>query len=939
MVINEAYIKLTSAALAPVLAAVLLYLTEKKTPYGEASPALRQVLTGVLFGALAILGTEWGIPFQGAQLNCRDAAVLIAGLMFGAPAGIIAGFIGGVERWIAVAWGVGSFTRMACAVSTILAGFYAAVLRRFMFENKKPGWSISLAIGVVMEVFHLTMVFITNMDMPNEAMAAVKACAIPMITANGLSVMLAAMLLAIFSGENFFTRKRGSMRISQTIQRYLLMAVVLAFAATSFFVYRLQDELANVQADSLLDMALDEVQEDIYDASDSNLLRICREIGREVGTSPLGEIAAKYDVAEISLVGRDGIISESTDPRFVGFDMASGEQSAEFLCLLEGEREYAQPYMPISYDQSIMRKYGGVATDYGFLQVGYDAERMQRDVDNEVVGITRNRHVGESGFIFIISADYQMVSAPKSLNGETPKEQILLSDYAPDSTFAARFLGDDYFCRYRMAEGYYLVSAIPVSEALQLRNIALYVNSFMEILVFAILFGLIYMLIKRVVVDRIKTVNASLTKITGGDLDVVVNVRSNEEFASLSDDINSTVDTLKNYIAEASARIDQELELAKNIQFSALPNQISALTQRKDFDLFAIMDPAKEVGGDFYDYYLTHSDTLNFLIADVSGKGIPAAMFMMRAKTELHSLTEADMALSDVFTNGNTALCEGNDAGMFVTAWQGSIDLLTGQLQYANAGHNPPLIRRANGKFEYLRSRAGFVLAGMEGIRYRVQELQLERGDEIFLYTDGVTEATNAENELFGEDRLLAAVNATEFDSMLELCAYVRGEVDDFVGDAPQFDDITMVAFRYNGMPALPTIRMEEASAEDIPAVTEFVETELQKLGCPRKVITQLAIAIDEIYSNVVKYGYPDRKGPVTVQLIEKEEPHNIYLRFSDEGVPYNPLTETDPDTSLPVEEREMGGLGIFMVKKTMDDIRYKYENGQNVLTVMKNLG
>ena len=935
---NEAYVKLGAAALAPVLTAVLLYLAEK-TAYGRTPYALRQTVAGAVFGALAILGTEWGIPFQGAQLNCRDAAVLIAGLMFGAPAGILAGIIGGAERWIAVAWGVGSFTRLACTASTVLAGFYAAALRCFMFENKKPGWGISLAIGVVMEVFHLTMVFITNMEMPTQAMAVVKACAVPMVAANGLSVMLSALLLSLLSGETFFNRRRGSVRISQTIQRYLLLAVVLAFAATSFFVYRLQNELAVVQSDSLLDLALDEVEGDINDASDSNLLRLCRDVSRELGELPLTEIAEKYDVAEISLMDKNGIITESTVAEFVGYDMASGEQSAEFLCLLEGEEEFVQPYMPISYDSSVMRKYGGIRTEDGFLQVGYDAARLQRDADREMIGLTRNRHVGERGFIFVISADYQMVSAPKSLNGVMPKEKILLALYTQDTTFKAHFLEQDYLCRYRMAEGYYLVSAIPVSEAMQLRNIALYVNTFMEVLVFAILFGLIYMLIKRVVVDRIKTVNASLTRITGGDLDVVVNVRSNEEFASLSDDINSTVDTLKNYIAEASARIDRELEMAKNIQTSALPSQISVLTQRKDFDLFAIMDPAKEVGGDFYDFYLTHGDTLNFLIADVSGKGIPAAMFMMRSKTELRSLTEADMSLSDVFTYGNAALCEGNDAGMFVTAWQGSIDLLTGTVQYANAGHNPPLIRRGGGQFEFLRSRAGFVLAGMEGMRYRVSELQLQPGDVLFLYTDGVTEATNAENELFGEERLLSAVNSREFDSMLELCAFVRGEVDEFVGNAPQFDDITMLALRYDGLPALPTIRMEEASVEDIPAVTEFVETELRKLGCPRKVITQLAIAIDEIYSNIVKYGYPDKKGPVTVRLIEKEEPHNIYLRFSDEGVPYNPLTETDPDTSLPLEEREMGGLGIFMVKKSMDDIRYKYEKGQNVLTIMKNLG
>ncbi len=930
--------KLSIAALLPVIAAVLLMLLDRKTAFGKLNKIVKQIIYGVVFGVLAIVGTEWGIPMNGAQVNCRDAAVLTSGLLFGAPAGILAGLIGGIERWVAVAWGVGTFTRVACSVSTIIAGIYAALLRKYMFEDKKPGVLISLAIGVVMEVFHLTMVFITNMATPEKAMSVVEACTLPMLIANGLSVMLAALFCELVAADFKIAKKQQhETHISRTIQNWLFVTVVLAFVVTSFFVFRLQDELAKSQENTLLTMALDETAADITDASDGNLIQLAYQAADDYAAgSDFSTIVEKYGFSEISAIGKDGKIYESTVPEFLGFDMNSGEQSAAFLCLLGDTKAYAQEYGPISYDAGTYRKYGGVKTDFGFIQVGYDAEQFQKEIATQISGITKNRHVGETGFIFLLDESDVCVSAPEGVVA-----QLLVGEFnaakkdGEETIFPASFNGTPSVCCYRKAEGYTIVSVLPEEEALKTRNVALYVNSFMEILVFAVLFGLIYMLIKKVVVNQIQDINASLARITDGNLDEVVNVRSNQEFASLSDDINSTVDTLKRYIAEASARIDAELEFAKNIQASALPNVFPAFPKRKDFDIFASMNPAKEVGGDFYDFYMTGNDTLHFLIADVSGKGIPAAMFMMRAKTELKSLTESGAPINEVFTHGNEALCEGNDAGMFVTAWQGDVDLTNGLVQFVNAGHNPPLVRHKDGKFEYLRARAGFVLAGMEGFPYRTQELSLEPGDIVYLYTDGVTEATNANTELFGEERLLAAINDHEFETMEELCRFVKAKVDEFVGEAPQFDDITMVALRFIGTPPAPSMTFAECSIDDIPAITEFVEGELEKIDFPMKSLIQINIAIDEIYSNIVKYGYPNKKGEATVRLIIKED--HVYVRFEDAGIPYNPLRYEDPDITIPADQREIGGLGIYMVKKTMDDVRYKYESGHNILTIRKN--
>ncbi len=931
--LGNPYVRLGTVSLLPAAVSVILYWIDKKTVCGKMPGAVKQILYGIIFGALAVLGTEYGIPINGAQINCRDAAVLTAGLLFGAPAGIIAGLIGGVERWIAVAWGVGTFTRVACSLSTAIAGIYAALLRKFMFENKKPGWVLSFAIGIVMEVFHLTMVFITNMATPDKAIEVVKACSLPMITANACASAIATIFIVMIS-EGKKAQRKQRMRISEIVQRSLLITIVVAFALTTYFVYTLQTSISVNQREQLLTLATAETKADIGDAADANILQIARMVQKEKTKNNIKSLAAKYELSEISVISKDGIIVESTNLEYIGFDMHSGPQAAEFLVLLGDTQQFVQEYGAITSDPTISRKYAGIKTDDGFIQVGYDTLLFQARMAEQVIDITKNRHVGETGYVLIFDKNFDIVSAPEDFDTQdlsTYSAEIL--ENCDGSVFEFEINKTPCFCSCDMTEGYYVVAAYPKNEAMNQFTTTMYVNTFMEVLVFALLFAFIYFLIKNAVVNQIKSINCSLQKITGGDLDETVNVRSNEEFASLSDDINSTVTTLKNYIEAASARIDKELEFAKSIQSSALPN---VFPKRKDFEIFAMMNTAKEVGGDFYDFYTSHHNILNFLVADVSGKGIPAAMFMMRAKTELKSLTETDMPINEVFTAGNSALCEGNDAGMFVTAWQGSVNLDTGKVQYVSAGHNPPLVRHGDGNFEYLRSKVGFVLAGMDGVKYKMQEMQLSPGDIVFLYTDGVTEATNADNQLFGEDRLLETVNSQRFTDVKLLCETVKASVDAFVGEAPQFDDITMVGLKFMGN-IVPEIHFDEAKIDDIPAVTEFVEQELEKLECPMKTIVQMNIAVDEIYSNIAKFAYPDGKGPVTVQIKATNDSY-VHLTFIDEGTPYNPVTKEDPDITLSAEERNIGGLGIYMVKQTMDDMQYRYESDKNILTLVKKI-
>ena len=806
----KTFLWLSLIALFPVVLSALIYLTERTKAASKMSYIAKQVITGIMFGGLAILGTEFGIKIDGAIINARDASPICAGLLFGAPAGIIAGIIGGVERWLAVIWGAGEYTQLACSVSTVLAGAFAAALRKYMFDNKKPKWYYCLAIAVITEIVHMLMIFLTNMNDVRTAFSFVRICSLPMIAVNGLAVMLAGALLSLLSVREHKTAHHDLKNISQSFQRFLLVCVTAGFLMTTVFTWALQTELAKNEASELVKLNIEDVREDILDASNKNLLELTKKIASRLNSAEkadsalLNELGKEFDIAEINVIDSRGIITASTYENFLEYDMRGGSQSAEFLVLLDGKtKEYVQNYQPTSSDPTISRKYAGIVlNDGGFVQVAYDAERFQKDIDDVVVGVTRNRHVGENGCIIIAGEDWNIVS---DRHGNVGKNLDVSGVYIDRSTmsegdlFNAVVYDDDAICSYIVSEGYYIVAVLPRTEAMFSRDISVYITVFMEFVVFGMLFIVVYFLIKKLVVDNMEKINRSLAKITSGNLDTVVDVRTNEEFASLSDDINSTVLTLKRYIAEAAARIDKELEFAKTIQHSAIPTVFPPYPGHSEFDIYAAMDTAKEVGGDFYDFYFVGENKLGFLIADVSGKGIPAAMFMMTAKTIIKGYAESGKSVDEVFTIANEKLCESNEAGMFVTAWFGVLDLLTGKVEFVNAGHNPPLVRHKDSTFDYLKSKPSFVIAGMEGMKYRRNEFFLSSGDEIYLYTDGVTEATDSENRLYGEERLVRFLNTLHGLSGEEICHAVKADVADFVDDAPQFDDITMLYLKYNG--------------------------------------------------------------------------------------------------------------------------------------------
>jgi sigma-B regulation protein RsbU (phosphoserine phosphatase) len=310
---------------------------------------------------------------------------------------------------------------------------------------------------------------------------------------------------------------------------------------------------------------------------------------------------------------------------------------------------------------------------------------------------------------------------------------------------------------------------------------------------------------------------------------------------------------------------------------------------------------------------------------------------MVIAKTLIKNRAQLGESPAEILKNVNEQLCEGNEAELFVTVWLAIIEISTGRGVAANAGHEHPVLCRAGGNYELVVYRHSPAVAVMEGMRFREHAFELHPGDRLFVYTDGVPEATNAGNELFGTQRMLDALNADPGASPQALLAGVRQSIDAFVGEAPQFDDITMLGFTYFGPGGKELVL--EADVSNLEQVLAFVDEQLEAMDCPPKVQMQIDVAVEEIFVNVAHYAYAPKTGSVTIRMEPHQAPQRVDITFIDRGVPYDPLAKADPDVTLSSEERQIGGLGIFIVKKSMDDMKYEYRDGQNVLTIMKKIG
>lgn len=522
----------------------------------------------------------------------------------------------------------------------------------------------------------------------------------------------------------------------------------------------------------------------------------------------------------------------------------------------------------------------------------------------------------------------------------------------------------------------------------------------------------------------VELLTEDIRKAGEGELSYVSRIHTGDELETLSRAFESMTASLREHIkslAKMSAdkeRLATELNVATQIQVSMLPCIFPAFPERNDIDIYASMEPAREVGGDFYDFFLADDDHLYIVMADVSGKGIPAALFMVVTKTLLKDNLSSGAPLAQVFARVNDQLCETNEAGMFVTVFAGRLDLRDGTFEYVNAGHNPPCILRCGTTEEgkagdcaeagnsagsslragFLAGPSGFILAGIPGVTYTSGTIVLKPGEMLFAYTDGVTEAMNADGELYGEEKLLRLLGeevaveervqdiGTEKGKTYSVAeALVKKVSDDlwkYMNGAPQADDITMLALRYQPRdgreeigkdgeneisradgeedaewqpetgdeeepernpeagdeeeteqtpdPGKGHVLCVRALRENLPQVRGFLDREIERAGA-QKIRDAIQVPAEELFVNIANYAYPGNIGMAEIHFTK--ESNKVKVEFADSGVPYDPLKRPDPDITLPAEERTVGGLGIFLVKQYADETMYRYEAGKNRFT------
>ncbi len=797
-------LKMTGVTSLYVLVTALVWMWVRRRPLRFPD----KLLIGVIYGACAVLSTHFGVDYSHMMLNVRDMGPLSAGLFFDPVSGIIAGLIGGIERYIAgTYWGVGSYTRVACSVSTCLAGFVAAGMYLFIFKRKKPSAVYAFFMGAVMEVFHMYVVFITHRDDMSMAFYVVRNCAPSMIVFTGLGMAASSAVLRVCAGEwkNPFRKiSAEEVPVSQRFQIWLFAVTFSILTLNLLFSFAVQTQSAIQSARSTLGAVSGDIRQTYarLQQTGENTDALADETARmqALSIAEAVERSGGIEAADDAFLERMrsiGSLVAVTAVNAQGEVVASAGDSPVYAGLLGGvleggaESETASP--------SDLRVVAGARCPGGMIQVVVDKKRLTKALNldglNEALSYF---HVGSEGSFDVVRGSGIIMAGDHKGQSMIADDLKRMKEQPLETFFTARMFGDESLCRTEaLDEGVTLLTRLPMSEVYASRDAQTYESSFAAIILFAVIYVMISMLVQAIVVNNLNLVNASLDRITHGDLDEVVSVRNSSEFASLSNDINQTVSVLKGYIDAAEKRIEQELEFARTIQDSALPKNF--VFPRDDFEIYAGMDPAKEVGGDFYDFFFADQNKLAMVVADVSGKGIPAALFMMRAKTAIRGLAESGSAPAEILFRANNTLCDGNDAEMFGTVWLGIVDLTTGLMKCANAGHEYPALMRAGGDFELIHDKHGLALAAMEGVRFKEYELQLDPGDRLFVYTDGIPEAIDEQVEQYGTQRLVDVLNAVKGEPLEVMLPTVRRDIADFAGNAEQFDDITMLGFTYRG--------------------------------------------------------------------------------------------------------------------------------------------
>ncbi len=439
---------------------------------------------------------------------------------------------------------------------------------------------------------------------------------------------------------------------------------------------------------------------------------------------------------------------------------------------------------------------------------------------------------------------------------------------------------------------------------------------------------------------------ASADKIAEGDFNSAMpDFHGNDEvgrlcrsFSSMQQSLSSYMDRLQRTTA-AKQRIESEISIAREIQMGMVPKTFPPFPERDDIDIYAILNPAKEIGGDLYDFFIK-DNTLFFAIGDVSGKGVPASLLMAVTRSHFRSVASTLKDPAAIIASMNKALSETNDSNMFVTFFTGMMDLGTGVVKYSNAGHNPPMILSPSGQVTRLNPDPNLPIGFFPDFKYTVGTFSLEAGSTLILYTDGLTEAENAEHELYGESRLMASAAAQKDKDAASTVAGLYSDAELHVNGADQSDDLTILVIKYignNSMNSRDTrILSLDNQVSELKKLNAFVEQTCGDAGVDRELTMNINLALEEAVSNVIFYAFP--KGETGHRITVKFTIRGNEMTYTvfDRGIPFNPLARADADTTLSAEDRRIGGLGIFLVKRIMDRVEYERKGAENILKLTK---
>lgn len=709
-----------------------------------------QIISGLSCGILGVL-----LAFLRIRILDTDAFVdllglpsCLAALFIGPLAGLVGGAVAVVGRFSMPCMGIDAVPCVASMVGTISAVLVAVMANKWIFYGSK---SEVMPSALTMSVSELVMIAAVMILWPRDVNLPIQSVCVALVAQCLLSAIVAAICSLVL--------RRGSQRISTNLQA---IAIGIVIALTGFAVWFVQERMAIDRAVENVTNSMSDVMTGVDYPTEAEMLRSTDQLIRKWKTASamakadVAAIAKAWDYDFVAVVDTNGIIIAASDSKAVGRDLSKDKNLREFLVIGKGVQRYhiqlfREPSFPVdgNVDRRDCKHVGlGFRDGSGFVLMA-NAFGKIADRDYLLGDAVLDWHVGDGGsFVLVDPSSGKVISGNENNRIGKSISEIGLDKLEP--------IGDGYF-RIGTVFG---VRSIVRSEPL----------GFIPVDVYAIIPYQELMIQRNVSTILIVAMVSLILFVMAMVFSTII--RQGKAITRLR--------------AKEDERRQKDMDLAKSIQVSSLVREFPA-------GVYAYMRTAKEVGGDFYDCFNLSSGKLMLVIADVSGKGIPAALFMMRARTEIRAVSKVATGVAEVMTEVNSRLCQDNIAEMFVTAWIGILDTATGELEWSSAGHNPPLIVKKDGSVDLLKGKNSLVLAGMNGIRYKSNLARLEEGDSLFLYTDGVTEAQSANGDFFGDDRLRLAVTNVD-DNPRTMCERVVASVDAFAAGAPQADDITVMS-------------------------------------------------------------------------------------------------------------------------------------------------